>query len=167
MLDTLARYLEGVVSTKTRYALKRINDPLIDSLSSTPLNTAGLVITAGGGTTAKIGASDFYALVAGALVKLAAGTSMSSLVGVNAPAGGFNVALFYVSSTGVVTTLAGTPAATLGAVVFPAPTKNQALIGLLIITYASAFTGGTTPLDTATTVYVSPGDGFDATALTG
>jgi hypothetical protein len=38
---------------------------------------------------------------------------------------------------------------------------------LLIITYASAFTGGTTPLDTATTVYVSPMSGFDPTALTG
>lgn len=168
MLDTMTRYLEGIFPTKTRYNLRHAFEAAIDRLSSQALTSAGLVITAGGGTTAKIGAANFYASVAGVLVELTAGTAMPAITGVNAPAGGFNVASFYLGNTGVVTVLPGTPGATLGAVVLPAPAKNQALVGMLIITYASAFTGGTTPLDTATTVYVSPTfGGWDPTALTG
>jgi hypothetical protein len=167
MIDTMTRFLEAVTSKRTGYAIRRVVEPSIDRLSSLPLTSAALVITAGGGTTAKVGATDFYAIANGTLVKIAAGTAMPALTGVNAAAGGFNVACFYVNSAGVVTVLTGSSGATLGAVKFPAPTRNQALVGLLIITYASAFTGGTTPLDTATTVYVSPMSGFDPTALTG
>jgi hypothetical protein len=35
----------------------------------------------------------------------------------------------------------------------------------MIVTYASAFTGGTTPLDTATTVYLTSVGGMDPTIL--
>jgi len=166
MRDTMTRYLEGVWSKKNAYNLKHAFESAIDRLSSQPLTSAGLLIS-GTTTLAKTGAADFYASVAGVLVKIAAGTNMPSLVGFNVPAGSFNVACFYVNSAGVVTMLPGTAGATLGAVVFPEPTKNQALVGFLIVTYASAFTGGTTVLSTATTVYVSPLAGFDPTALTG
>jgi hypothetical protein len=162
----MTRYLEGVVSAKTRFNLKHAFESAIDRLSSQPLTSAGLVIS-GTTTLAKIGAADFYASVAGVLVKIAAGTNMPSLVGFNFAAGNWNVACFYVNGAGTVTMLPGTQGATLKAVVLPAPPKNQALVGFLIVTYASAFTGGTTVLSTATTVYVSPLAGFDPTALTG
>ena len=44
-------------------------------------------------------------------------------------------------------------------------TIDKALIGFLLITHSSTFTGGTTALDTATTVYVSPIGAFDPTIL--
>jgi hypothetical protein len=39
--------------------------------------------------------------------------------------------------------------------------EGKALVGYLIVTHASAFTGGTTALDAATTNYVSPVGPFD------
>jgi hypothetical protein len=166
MLDTMTRYLEGVMPKKNAFSLRRILHPTIDRLSSQPLTSAGLVISATT-TLAKIGAADFYASVAGDLVKIAAGTNMPSLVGFNFAAGNWNVACFYVDGAGVVTMLPGSQGATLAGVTFPEPPKNKALVGFLIVTYASAFTGGTTVLSTATTVYVSPLGAFDPTALTG
>jgi hypothetical protein len=167
MIDTMTRFLEGVMPKKTAFALRRILLSPIDRLSSQPLTSAGLVIHGSASTLAKTGSADFYASVQGKLVKIAASTDMPALTGCNFAAGAFNVASFYVNGAGVVTMLTGTQGATLGAVTFPEPPKNQALVGFLIITYASAFTGGTTALDTATTVYVSPLGGFDPTALTG
>jgi hypothetical protein len=165
MQDTMARYLSGFRSYRDSWNLRKILQPLCDNLSSQPVTSAGLVIS--GTILAKIGAADFYAVVMGRLVKIAAGTNMPSLVGFNFGAGAFNVACFFVDIAGTVTMLPGTQGATLGAVVFPEPPKNKALIGFLIVTYASAFTGGTTVLSTATTVYVSPIGGFDPTVLTG
>lgn len=168
MLDTMTRYLEGVHPTRTAHNLRHAFESAVDRLSSQGLTTAGLVITGAGGTTAKIGAADFYAVANGTLVKIAAGTAMPALTGVNFPAGHFTVAAFYVNAAGVVTMLPGSQGLTLAAVVFPAPLRNQALIGYLIITNAGAFTGGTTALDTATTVYVSGAFAApDPTALTG
>jgi hypothetical protein len=166
MFDTMTRYLEAVQPKRNAYNIRHAFESAIDRLSSQPQTSAGLLISATT-TLAKIGAADFYALVTGILVKIAAGTNMPSLLGCNAPAGGFNVAYFYVNNAGVVTMLPGTPAATLGGVVLPVPPKNQALIGYLIITYASAFTGGTTVLSTATTVYINGLGGSDPSALTG
>lgn len=167
MQDTMTRHLAGVDNTQTRTALRRILRTLVDRYSSQPITSAGLVIKAGTSTLAKTGAADFYAVAQGVLVKITAATDMPALTGINAPAGGFNVAQFFVDSAGVVTALGGTPAATLGGVVFPEPPLGKALIGYLIITNAGAFVGGTTALDTATTVYVSPigGSAFDPTAL--
>jgi hypothetical protein len=165
MLDTISRYTQSLSNVQDAYALMRVLSPLGDRYSSQPLTSAGLVIKAGGGVLAKTGAADFYATAAGVLVKIAAATDMPSLTGINMLAGNFNAVCFFVDSAGAVTVAAGTQAATLGAVVFPQFPAKKALVGFLIITYASAFTGGTTALDTATTVYVSPLGPFDPSVL--
>jgi hypothetical protein len=161
----MTRYLGAVRETAWASALRKILEPMVDRYSSQPLTSAGLVIHGAGSALAKTGSSDFYASVQGSLVKVAASTDMPALTGINATAGNFTVAAFFVDVGGTVTVVGGTQAATLGAVVFPALPKNKALIGFLIITYASTFTGGTTALDTATTVYVSPLGPFDPTVL--
>lgn len=167
MNDTMTRYLAGLSNIADGMTLRPFLLPMVDRYSSQPITSAGLVINAGGAAFPKIGAADFYACVQGVLVKIAAGTAMPALTGINAPAGGFNVACFFVDGAGVVTALGGTPAATLGAVRFPQFPVGKALVGYLIITNAGAFTGGTTALDTATTVYVSPigGGAFDPSVL--
>lgn len=165
MLDTVRRYLSAIADVRLARAIRAVVDPLADRYSTQPLNSAGLVIKAGGSALAKTGASDFYASVAGVLVKIAAATDMTALTGLNISAGKFNVALFFVDSAGVVTLAYGTEGATVGAVVFPQFPAKKALIGMLIITYASAFIGGTTPLDTATTVYINAVGPFDPTVL--
>lgn len=165
MRDTMTRCLEAIRETAWSIGLRKIFEPLCDRYSSQPLTSAGLVVGTVSAATAKIGAADFYASVQGAVVKIAAGTAMPALTGINISAGDFNVVCFFVSSAGVVTAAAGTQGATLGAVVFPQMTKQNALIGTLIITYASAFTGGTTALSTATTVYANATGAFDPTVL--
>lgn len=165
MLDTMTRLLAGITDSQSRTALRRILRSLVDRYSSQPLTSAGLVIHGSASTVAKTGSADFYASVQGILVKIAASTDMPALTGINISAGNFNVVCFFVDNAGTVTVAAGTQAATLGGVVFPEPPAGKALVGFLIITYASAFTGGTTALDTATTVYVSPLGPFDPTVL--
>lgn len=168
MLATLTNYLSGLKEVAWRSALRPPLLHLVDRYSSQPLTSAGLVIKAGGGTLAKTGAADFYASVKGILVKIAAATDMPALTGLVITANNFNVACFFVDSAGVVTVAFGTQGTTLGAVVFPqfAPAmNNKSMVGLLIITHSATFTGGTTPLDTATTVYVSPLGPFDPTML--
>lgn len=167
MRDTIVRYLQGVAAVTDRRAVRAVVEPIGDRLSSQPLTTAGLALKAGGSTLAKTGSADFYASANGKLVKIAASTDMPALTGVVITAAFFNVVCFFVDAAGTVTALAGTQGSTLALVVFPEFPKNKALVGFLIITYASTFTGGTTPLDTATTVYVSPLGAFDATILTG
>jgi len=165
MIDTMTRYLAAMGDVKWRWNLRKILLPLCDGMSTQALTSAGLVINGAGAAFAKIGAADFYAIVQGVLVKVAAGTAMPALTGITAPAGGFNVACFYVDSAGVVTAAGGTPAATLTGVLFPQPPQGKALIGFLIITNAGAFVGGTTALDTATTVYVSTLGQLDPSVL--
>lgn len=167
MRDTIVRFLQGVASERDRRAVRAVIEPIGDRLSSQPLTSAGLIIKSGGSTLAKTGSSDFYASVNGVLVKIAASTDMPALTGISITATNFNVVCFVVDSAGTVTALAGAQGTTLAKVVFPELPKNKALVGFLIITYASTFTGGTTALDTATTVYVSPLGAFDATILTG
>jgi len=166
MKNTMTHYLEGVKESTWRIALRSIFKPVVDRYSSQSLTTAGLVISAGGATTAKTGASTFYAVANGILVSVAASTTLPALTGINAAAGGFNVACFFVNSAGTVTVAGGTGGATIGAVTWPQFPTGCAFMGALLITNASAFTGGTTPLDTATTVYMSPAGGaFDPTVL--
>lgn len=167
MLDTVRRYLQAFGDIRERTAIRVPLEALSDRYSSCSLSQHTLAITTGGSTTAKIATSDYYGVANGVLVKVASGTNMPALTGINAAAGAFNVACFYIDSAGVVTAAGGTQGATLGAVVFPQPPQKKALIGFLIITYASAFTGGTTPLDTATTVYLTPDGAFDPTVLIG
>lgn len=167
MLDTLRRYLQAFGDIRERTAVGTPLAALVDRFSSCSLGAHTLAITSGGATTAKIATADYYGVANGTIVKIANGTNLPALTGINASAGFFNVACFYVDSAGVVTAAGGTQGATLGAVVFPQPPQKKALVGFLIITYASAFTGGTTPLDTATTVYLAPDGAFDATLLIG
>lgn len=165
MIDTMTRLLAGITEVRFRTALRRILRNICDRYSTQPLTSAGLVIKAGASTLAKTGAADFYACVQGSLVKIAASTDMTALTGLTIAANTFNVACFYVDMAGVVTLATGTQGATVGAVVFPQPPDGKALVGFLIITHSATFTGGTTALDTATTVYVSPLGAFDATVL--
>lgn len=165
MLDTVTRYLGKFADVGLRRALQFVLYPLADRYSSQPVSSAGLVIKAGGSTLAKIGAADFYASVQGVLVSVAASTDMPALTGINITATFFNVVCFFVDTTATVTIAAGTQGATLGAVKWPQFPQGNALVGFLIITYASTFTGGTTPLDTATTVYRSHVGPFDPTVL--
>jgi hypothetical protein len=165
MLDTMTRYLSAVANVRENWALRKIFEPLVDRSSSQPLTSAGLVIFGAASALAKTGAADFYATAGGILVKIAASTSMPALTGINIGAGNFNVACFFVDSAGVVTVAAGTQGATLGAVTWPPFPRGKALVGVLVITSAGAFTGGTTALDTATTAYISPVGPFDPSVL--
>lgn len=166
MRDTIIRFLSAIGSVKERKALLDVIQPIGDRLTSQPLTSAGLAIVGGGSTAAKIGATDFYAIVNGVLVKIAASTSLTALAG-TITATKYNVFCFFVDQGGTVTTLMGREGAAIGNIVFPEFPKNKALVGFLIVTYASTFTGGSTALDTATTVYVNPIGAFDPTVLTG
>lgn len=165
MNASMTQFLEGIPILRTRQAVRGPLEPLVDRSSTQPLRTAGLVIKAGGSTLAKIGAADFYASVKGILVTIAAATDMPALTGLTITATKFNVACFFVDSASVVTVAFGTEGAALGNIAWPPFPLNKALIGFLIITYASTFTGGTTPLDTATTVYINGQAGFDPSVL--
>ena len=165
MLDTMSRYLAGLDDAANARALRPLLTTLIDRYSSQPLRTAGLVIKAGGGVLAKIGAADYYGVAQGVPVTIAAATDMPALTGLVITATFFNTACFFVDSASVVTVAFGTQGATLAAMKWPQFPQGKALVGFLIITHSSTFTGGTTALDTATTVYVSPVGPFDPTAL--
>jgi hypothetical protein len=165
MIDTLTRYLENVKNLRDRHGLRGPLETLVDRYSSQPLTSAGLVIKAGGSTLAKTGAAAFYGIAGGVPVTIAASTDMTALTGLVITATFFNVACFFIDSASVVTVAFGTQGATLAGVVFPPFPRGKALVGFLIITHSATFTGGTTALDTATTVYVSPLGPFDPSAL--
>jgi len=165
MQDSITRYLAALGSETDRRALRNILNAIGDRYSSAALNSAGLVIKAGGGLLAKIGATAFLGVANGVLVSIAAATDMPSLLGINVGAGAFNVACFFVDSAGVVTVAGGREGATLAAVKFPQFPQGKALVGFLVITGVAAFTGNTTALDAGTTTYVSPVGAFDPTVL--
>ena len=160
MLNTVSQYLAGMAAERDRKALRPILNAIADRMASQALTSAGLVISATT-TLAKTGAAIFYAVADGKHVSIAAGTDMPALTGLNITAGKFNVAVFYIDSAGTVTVGFGTEGATAAAVKFPQTPEKKAIVGYLMITYASAFTGGTTVLSTATTLYISPVGAFD------
>jgi hypothetical protein len=162
MQSTVSQQLNAMATSVDKDALRPLLNALADRLSSQATSTAGLVISATT-TVAKIGAVAFAGVAAGVPVAIAAAADMPALTGINIGAGKFNVVCFFIDAASVVTALAGTEGATLGAVKFPQFPVGKALVGYLVITYASAFTGGTTVLSTATTVYVSPVGAFDPT----
>lgn len=165
MLDTMTRHLSAISDLLVRNAIRHAIEATLDRMSSQPLTTAGLLVSGtGSGVTAKIGSSDFYASVAGALVKVAASTDMPALVG-TITATKYNVFCFFVDGSGTLTSAMGVEGAAIGSVKFPNFPKNNTLIGFILVTYASTFTGGTTPLATATTLYFSPIGAFDPTVL--
>lgn len=161
MLNTVAQQIAALAADGDRKALRPIINALADRMSSQALATAGLVIKAGGGVLAKIGATAFQGVAAGKHVSIAAATDMPALTGLSITAAKFNVAVFYIDSAGTVTVGFGTEGATAAAVKFPQTPEKKAIVGYLMITYASAFTGNTTALDTATTLYISPVGAFD------
>lgn len=163
MKDTLTRYLTTWVRDQdTREALRNCLTPLVDRMSCQVLSSAGLALKAGGSTLAKTGATDCYAVVKGVLVKITSATDMPALVG-TISANKYNVFCFFVDAAGTKTVSLGTEATDLDDVGFPAFPEGKTLIGFLLITHSSTFTGGTTALDTATTVYVSPLGAFEPT----
>lgn len=165
MFDTMTRFLAGVPDQETRQALRRIVGPPLDRLSSQALTAAGLAINGAGAVFAKTGGAAFFATAGGKLVTLAAGTALPALTGVAIPAGFFGVVCFFVDAGGVLTMAGGNPAASLSGAGWPQFPPGQALVGALVITGGGVFTGGTTALDAATTVYLSPVGAFDPTAL--
>ena len=156
--------LAAMDSQNEQAALRPLLNALADRMSSQATSTAGLVIKAEDNVLAKTGAAAFAGVANGVPVAIAASTDMPALTG-TIGAGKFNIYCFFIDSASVVTVAQGTEGATLAAVKFPPFPVGKALVGYLVITYASAFTGGTTPLDTATTVYVSPVGAFDPTIL--
>lgn len=167
MQSNLFQRLANMRDGNDKGALRPVLSAIVDRFSSQATATAGLVIKAGGGVLAKTGATAFQGVAGGVPVTIAAETDMPALTGINITAAKYNVVCFFIDSASVVTAVAGTEGASLAAVKFPDfdNQRGKALVGYLIITYASAFTGGTTPLDTATTVYVSPVGAFDPTLL--
>lgn len=165
MQDTVRQHLEGMAGEMARRAVAIPLRAVSERMSSQGVSSAGLVITGAGGTTAKIGATPFQAVVRGAPVVIAAGTAMPVLTGINMAANMFNVVVFFVDQYGVTTARPGIAASTLSGVRFPNFNEGQACIGYLTITSASAFTGGTTALDAATTTYASPVGAFDPSII--
>lgn len=164
MQDTITRKLAMYPPSSEAYQLLKLFQTIGDRLSCAPTATAGLVIKAGASAVAKTGAGVFQAVVQGKSIAIAAATDMPALVG-SITATKFNVFCFFVDSAAVVTVAMGTEGATEAAVVFPDFPVGKALVGYLVVTYASTFVGGTTALDTATTKYVSPTGAFDPTIL--
>lgn len=165
MKDTLDRYLSGVASERDRTNLRAVLAPVLDRLSTQSHSSAGLEITAGGGTTAQIGSSStWHGVVKGISLTKAAGTDMPALSG-SITAASYNVYCFFIDSAGTVTSAMGTEGTTRALVKFPPIPEGKAMIGYLVVTYASTFVGGTTALDTATTLYVNVLGAFDPSCL--
>jgi len=165
MLGTIRQYLTKLGSGSDREALNTVLTSATHAARTATLASAGLVIKTGGSTLAKTGATAWYGLTSGRLITIAAGTDMPALTGIVIPANQFNVVCFFVNNAGTVNAVAGTAATTIGGVVFPDFALGQTLVGFLLITHSSTFTGGTTPLDTATTVYFSPLGALDPTII--
>lgn len=156
--------LAAMDSQNEQAALRPLLNALADRMSSQATSTAGLVIKDEDNVLAKTGAAAFAGVANGVPVAIAASTDMPALTG-TITAAKYNVYCFFIDSASVVTVAQGTEGATLAAVKFPPFPVGKALVGYLVITYASTFTGNSTALDTATTVYVSPVGAFDPTIL--
>lgn len=162
MQNTLAQTLASLAGEGNRAALLPILTALADRYSTQATATAGLVIKGAASALAKTGATAYQGIAGGVPVTIAAATDMPALVG-SITAASFNVFCFFIDSASVVTVAMGTEGTTLAKVKFPTFPQSKALVGYLIVTHASTFVGGTTALDTATTVYVSPTGAFDPT----
>lgn len=165
MQNTIQQYLQLIGSGNDRGALQAVLSVIAAEHNTQALTSAGLVIKAGTSTLAKTGSSAFYAIVGGRLVSIAGSTDMPALTGLSITANSFNVACFFVDASGTVTVRFGTEGTAIGRVKFPDFPIDRALVGFLLITHSSTFTGGTTALDTATTVYISPVGALDPTLL--
>lgn len=157
--DTLARQMASI-DPGDREALRQLFTAFGDRYSSCALSSAGLAIKTGGSAIVKTGASDQYLVANGKLQKIAAATDMPALPG-TITANKFNVYCFFIDEAGTVSVAQGTEGGSIAAVKFPAFPEKKALVGFILVTHSATFTGGTTALDTATTVYVNPLGAFD------
>src|ERR1035437_300857 len=165
MQDTITQHLAGLAGETSRHAVRVPLKAIGDRLSSCATSTAGLVITATGSKyTAKIGSVAFAWIVQGVPVAIAAGTDMPNPVGV-ITAGSYNIFCFFIDQASVVTVAMGVEGTTLAKVKFPPFPEGKALVGYIVVTYSSTFTGGSIALDTATTVYVSPTGAIEPSVL--
>lgn len=164
MKGTIRQLLEGVAGATTRRFLQIILEALGDKFSSCVIQNPGMVITGLAGTTAKTGATDLVYIAQGVPVSIAGGTALPALVG-SIGAGAFGIFGFFGDKAGTITSAMGAQGATLSAARFPYCPEGCAIIGYLIVTDALAFTGGTTALDAATTIYCSPDGAFDPSVL--
>lgn len=167
MTATLQQWLEGVAVGRTRFALLEAIGPIADRFSSCATSSAGLAIKTGGSALAKTGSAVTNLVANGIPVAIAAGTDMPALTGIDITEMYYRIVCFFCDSAGTVTVAAGGEGGTLAACTWPPFPAGKALVGFLTITYASAFTGGTTPLDTATTTYNSPTGAWDPSVLVG
>lgn len=165
MQNTLSQTLGSLSSGSDEQALRIAIGAVADRMSSQIFNSGGLAIKAGGSALART-VNTVKAVANGRYVSLAA-ADMPALTGLNIGANKFNVAVFYVDSAGATSVRFGTEGATAGGVVFPDTPQGRAIIGFLLITHSSAFTGGTTALDTATTVYTDTVGAFDPSIIIG
>ncbi len=166
MTATVQQWLEGIANAKTRFHLLEILGSMADRFSSCATSSAGLLIS-GTNTKAKTGSAVTTLVANGIAVSIAGSTDMPALTDINITAAYFRHVCFFIDSAAAVTVAAGTEGATRAAATFPPFPAGKALIGYLTITYASAFVGGTTPLDTATTDYSSPTGAWDPSVLVG
>ena len=162
MLGTITQWIAGLAGDTQQKAVRVPMKAIGDRMSSCTTSTAGLVIHGGGSTLAKTGAVAYQGIAQGTPVTIAASTDMPALVG-SITAGSYNVFMFFIDQSSNVTVAMGIEGTTLAKVKFPAIPEGKAIVGYLIVTYASQFVGGTTALDTATTNYVSPVGAFDPT----
>lgn len=169
MTDTIARWLSNVKDERSREGIRVPLNAIADRLSSCMTQSAGLILKAGGSTLAKTSSLTIGGVCSGVVqgvpVSIAASTDMPALTGLTITANSFNVACFFIDSASVVTVAFGTEGTTLALVKFPAFPVGKALVGYLIITHSATFTGGTTALDTATTIYCSPTGAIDPSIL--
>ena len=165
MINTLIQHLALIAAGRDRQALQPIAEVIAEMSNTQALTSAGLNLKAAASTLAKTGATAFYGTVLGRLVTIAAAIDMPALTGLTITAASFNVACFFIDAAGVVTVRFGTEGTAIARVKFPDFPLDRALVGFLLITHASTFTGGTTALDAATTVYLSPTGSFDPTIL--
>lgn len=167
MTATLQQWLEGIAGGRERFSLLQAIGPIADRFSSCAVSSAGLVIKAGGSTLAKTGTAVTNLVANGIPVAIAGSTDMPALTGIDITAAYFRIVCFFIDSAGTTSVAAGTEGATLAAATWPPFPAGSALVGFLTITYASAFTGGSTALDTATTTYNSPTGAWDPSVLVG
>ncbi len=164
---TLQQWLESIPGRKTQFNLLQALGPVFDRFSSCAVSSAGLALKTGGSTLAKTGSAVTNLVANGIPVAIAGSTDMPALTGIDNTAAYYRIVCFFVDSAGAVTVAAGAEGASLVACTWPAFPAGKALIGFLTINYASAFVGGTTPLDTATTTYNSPTGAWDPSVLVG
>lgn len=161
MQGTISQHLEGLAGESQRKAVRVPLEAIGARLASAATVSAVLAISDTGTGITAMNTEIFYGVADGVHVTLADETDMPALTGIDITAGSFRIVCFFIDKASTVTAVAGVEGTTLALARFPEFPLGQALVGYAIITYASAFTGGSTSLSTATTIYVSPVGCFD------